>query len=245
MKDIEDRIKEKYDEEKVPDYMFDTSRVFKRVEEEKKFKKKIISIAAGIVVILITTVTLLLAIQNNTNKDEIDNKVNSINVTSLNSIDILNKEVSLYNENNSAIICTKIDKIEDYCFIDKIPYTKVKATVINCYLGNLENQLEIYIPGGVFKVKDLKDNIKEEINNIEQYNDEDYLKVTYHKLIFIPRAEENKTYITTLKEVNGEYFVDMDKTYGFKEYDPETNIVKYDTGDEILEMDKYLENINI
>ena len=37
----------------------------------------------------------------------------------------------------------------------------------------------------------------------------------------------------------------MDKTYGFKEYDPETNIVKYDTGDEILEMDKYLENINI
>ena len=116
MKDIEDRIKEKYDEEKVPDYMFDTSRVFKRVEEEKKFKKKIISIAAGIVVILIATVTLLLAIQNNTNKDEIDNKVNSINVTSLNSIDILNKEVSLYNENNSAIICTKIDKIEDYFY---------------------------------------------------------------------------------------------------------------------------------
>ena len=37
----------------------------------------------------------------------------------------------------------------------------------------------------------------------------------------------------------------MNPKYGFKEYDPETNIVKDDMGDEQLDIDRYLESINI
>ena len=74
MKDIEDRIKEKYDEEKVPDYMFDTSRVFKRVDEEKKSKKKIISIVAGIVIIIAVTILLSIVIPNTIKNKEINIK---------------------------------------------------------------------------------------------------------------------------------------------------------------------------
>lgn len=246
MKDIENELKEKYDEVEVPSYMFDTSRVFKRVEEEKKQRnKRIISIAASIVIILIIAATIIFAMPKLLKEDEIVDNNNSINTIKLKSVDILNKESFMYNKQIVDVITIKVDKIEDYCFIDNVPYTIISARVIKSYLGNIDNQIKAYIPGGIFKVKDLKENIKEEIEDIDSYTDEELVEVTYHKAIFIPMAEENKTYITTLKEVNGEYFVDIDKTYGFKEYDPETNIVKYDTGDEQLEIDKYLENINI
>ena len=51
--------------------------------------------------------------------------------------------------------------------------------------------------------------------------------------------------VAALIEKEGKYFVYSNIKYGFKEYDPETNIVKDDMGDEQLDIDRYLESINI
>lgn len=245
MKDIEDRIKEKYDEEKVPDYMFDTSRVFKRVDEEKKSKKKIISMVAGIVIIIAVTILLSIVIPNTIKNKEINIKEKSYGEKIAGTITISNNNHKMSGYNQTTFIDSIIvNKIQCYKIIEGVPYTKVTATVTDSYLGDLSGQIEIYVPGGIFSVEEILNNIQD-IEELNKYNAKDLIQVTFYGEFFIPIVEENKTYITTLKEVNGEYFVDMDKTYGFKEYDPETNIVKYDTGDEILEMDKYLENINI
>lgn len=247
MKDIESKLKEKYDEVEVPSYMFDTSRVFKRVEEEKKQRNiKIISAIACIIVLLLLTTVII------TLPKLIDDKQVTIEKTGKNETKdisgkiVINSSKTIIDIADSVYVLTlKVDSIEEYTMINNVPYTRVKATIIKNYLGILNKQIELYIPGGIFKARDIKDNIKEEIDNIKSYDDEELVEILYYKTTSIPLAEENKTYITTLKEVNGEYFVDIDKTYGFKEYDPETNIVKYDTGDEQLEIDKYLENINI
>ena len=113
-------------------------------------------------------------------------------------------------------------------------------------MGNLSGEIEIYVPGGIFTIKEIKEKVKyDQINDISLLKDEDQVKVTYYNEIKISAAEEGKTYITTLNEIDGKYFVNMNIKYGFKEYDPETNIVKDDMGDEQLDIDRYLESINI
>ena len=71
MKDIENELKEKYDEVEVPSYMFDTSRVFKRVEEEKRQKRKNITrIVASIIVFFIVALILIIIIPNKNENEE-------------------------------------------------------------------------------------------------------------------------------------------------------------------------------
>lgn len=245
MKDIEKNLREKYDNVEVPDYMFDTSRVFKRVEEEKK-QKKMLSIAASIIVIILVAIALIIIMPNRLKEDEIviNEKANSNNTNIAGEISIINKDAILTTTQSNNVIILVVDKIIEYTIIDNIPYTKINASIKNTYLRNLPDNIQVYVPGGIFKVKDINKINKADID-LKDYDEEDFLKVYYYNEIYIPMAEEGKTYIATLIESDGKYFVDIDKGYGFKEYDPETNIVKDDTGDEILEMDKYLENINI
>ena len=136
-----------------------------------------------------------------------------------------------------------VNKIQCYKIIEGVPYTKVTATVINSYLGDLSGQIEIYVPGGIFSVEEILNNIQdiEELNN---YNAKDLIQVKYYNNIYIPIAEKGKTYIATIIENHNQYYIDLDKGYGFKEYDPETNIVKDDTGDEELNIKRYLESMN-
>ena len=244
MKDIEDRLKEEYDKVEVPDYMFDTSRVFKRLEKENRNDKRIIiSIAASIAVILVVAIALIFALPKNINendKDVINNKSENLEMITIKSFD------SRFDMFNNYVINMNCNNIIDYQIINSIPYSKIKAKVLNSYLGDLSGEIEMYVPGGVFTIKDIKENVKyDHIDDISAFNDEDKVKVTYYNELFIPVAEEGKTYITTLNEIDGKYFVNMNAKYGFKEYDPETNIVKDDMGDEQLDIDRYLESINI
>lgn len=246
MKDIEDKLKEAYDNQEVPDEFFGIEKIFKRAEEEKEKRKNISRIVASIVAVLVLSIALVFVLPKILDENEviIQEKGESTEKHIIDNLDIISKNTGYESFTNINVASIRVDKIKEYNIINNIPYTKVKATIINNYLGNLNNQIEMYIPGGIFTVKDLKDNVKEVLQDIEKFNNDDYIKVTYHKTIYIPFAEEEKTYITTLKNVNGEFFVDMDRPYGFKEYDPETNIVKDDMGDIELDIDKYLKNIS-
>ena len=251
MKDIEDRLQEEYDKVEVPDYMFDTSRVFKRVEKEKNnTKKNIISIAASVAVIILIAVAFIAIIMSNTEQDNIEinekSKEKNSNIEFKAEIVLQNKKAKDLDFNDDYIVSVINYQILDNQIINNIPYTRIKAKVLNSYFGKLSGEIEIYVPGGIFSIKDIKDNVKyDQIDDISAFNDEDKIKVTYYNEIYIPVAEEGKTYITTLNEIDGKYFVNMNSKYGFKEYDPETNIVKDDMGDEQLDIDRYLESINI
>ena len=238
MKDIEEKIQEEYDKVEVPDYMFDTSRVFKRVEKEKNnTKKNIISIAASVAVIILIAVAFIAIIISKEKNSNIEFKAEIV---------LQNKKAKDLDFNDDYIVSVINYQILDNQIINNIPYTRIKAKVLNSYFGKLSGEIEIYVPGGIFSIKDIKDNVKyDQIDDISAFNDEDKIKVTYYNEIYIPVAEEGKTYITTLNEIDGKYFVNMNSKYGFKEYDPETNIVKDDMGDEQLDIDRYLESINI
>lgn len=249
MKDIEDRLKEEYDKVEVPDYMFDTSRVFKRIKKEKKSSKKIVIASVASIIVILMIVLLIIFIPKTSNNDNlnIQPQAESNEITIAGKID-LNENYSVINiyNKNSFILIIRAKMLEDYKIIDNIPYTKIKAEVLNSYLGNASNEIEMYVPGGIFKVKDLKEKVKlkdSDVTELSKYNDEDYLEVTYYNEVYIPIAKENGIYITTLSKIDEEYFVKMEYKYNFKEFNPETNIVKDDTGDEPLQIDKYLENI--
>lgn len=244
MKDIEDRLKEEYDKVEVPSYMFDTSRVFKRVEEEKKQRsKKIISIAASVMVILIFVVVLFFIIPKSNNEEyDIKEKTNINEVKGEITINNNNSRYDVAEEN--IVLVGKVKSIIDYQIIDNIPYTKVTIEVLNCLHGKVTGLIELYTPGGIFSADEIKSSIKN-IDDLNKYDDKDLIKVTCYNEVYIPIAKLNDTYIITIVKKSNNYFVDMDKAYGFKEYDPETNIVKDDMGDVELEIDKYLENINI
>ena len=252
MKDIEDRLKEEYDKVEVPDYMFDTSRVFKRLEKEKNNTKKIAiaSVASIIVILLIVLVIVLIPKESNYEKIDVPQKAEQNDITIAGKIDLDEKNDNAVDVfyNDLSVFEIEINKKEEAEFINGIPYTKIKAKVLNRYLGNSLDEIELYVPGGVFNVKELKEKVKlkdEDLIELSKYNDDDFIQVTYYNEIYIPIAEEGKTYITTLIEKEGKYFVYSNIKYGFKEYDPETNIVKDDMGDEQLDIDRYLESINI
>lgn len=244
--DILDRLKEEYDKSEVPAYMFDTSRVFKRIEEEKKKeKKKIAYIVASITAIVVISVGIINLYIRNTNNIGISTiTVNAIyNNTTSDTIKINHYNTNAYYEKARNVVTIKIDNIEEYVIIDKTPYTIVKAKVTKQYLGDTANEIEIYVPGGVFSVEDIKE--KMNYHNIdEKYSDNDLVNVEYYNEIYIPIAEKGKEYIATLVKEGEKYFVDLNKPYGFKEYNSETNIVKDDMGDVELEIDKYIELIN-
>lgn len=247
MKDIEDRLQEEYDKVEVPDYMFDTSRVFKKVKNENgNIKKKIIYVAASLVVIILITVALVYTMPKLFKENEIpiepkasqDNNIKGeITIKTLDSI--------LSTTSDYYVLEIKVDKIDSYMFIDSIPYTKIIAKVLNSYYGDSSNEIEMYVQGGVFSVKDIKNNINNISEKIEKYFDEDKIRVLFNNEIMIAIPEEEKIYITTLNKVDDKLIVNSNIKYGFKEYDPETNIVKDDMGDEQLDIDRYLESINI
>lgn len=250
MKDIEDRLKEEYDKVEVPDYMFDTSRVFKRIKKEKESSKKIVIASIASVVVIFMVAVLIILIPKNSKKDDamIETKANNEKINIVGKLEINKNNGNNINLYNKEILVLTIKNVEneEYTILNKTPYTKIKAEVLNCHLGNAPGEIEMYVPGGTFKVKDIIEKIElneEQLKELSKYNDDDFIQVTYYNEVYIPTAVINKTYVTTIYNINNDYFVDMNKAYGFKEYNPQTNIVNDDIGDVELEIDKYLENI--
>ena len=251
MNEIDKILEKKYKEIKVPDEMFDTSKVFKRIEKYKKRRRKVIRYACLLVILLIGSVVILsLTLNNNDNSGNSSPIVNS--VTEENNADekievagdVLLKEIldTIYgNDITDYVSVIEVKEILGYEIIDGIPSTRVKANVVKNYLNDLEGEVEMIIPGGTFMVKELKDKLDIEEGEITLYKDNQYVKVTCDGDYYMSSVEPNKKYVTTTYEKDGVLYICSDLKYGFREYDEKTNTVKdYDDKNVEVDMENYL-----
>ena len=251
MNEIDKILEKKYKEIKVPDEMFDTSKVFKRVEKYKKRRKKVIRYACLLVILLIGSVVILsLTLNNNDNSGNSSPIVNS--VTEENNADekievagdVLLKEIldTIYgNDITDYVSVIEVKEILGYEIIDGIPSTRVKANVVKNYLNDLEGEVEMIIPGGTFMVKELKDKLGVEEGEIALYNDNQYVSVTCQNDVYLAKVEPNKKYLTTTYEKDGVLYICTNLKYGYKEYDEKSNTIKDAEGNSVqVDMENYL-----
>lgn len=257
--DIEEELKRKYDEIVVPDRIFDTTKIIQRVQEERRKRKLKIQRTVACVVTLVLVVSIaIVGVSLKINYDrtkDINNNVgateNNENKNTENQIPEVSGSIVLNNINDYSsltsydkVMIVKAEEILDYKIIDGVPSTKLKAQIIEDFVDNVEGDVEMIVPGGVFTVKEIKKvpNI-EENEEIKNYKDEEKVNVTCYNNIYIPMAEVGKTYLTTVREDENGLYVCKDLKYGFKEYDIETNTMKDIDGNSVeVELDKYLEN---
>ena len=251
MNEIDKILEKKYKEIKVPDEMFDTSKVFKRVEKYKKRRRKVIRYACLLVILLIGSVVILSLTLNN--KDNSGNSSPIVNsVTEENNADekievagdVLLKEIldTIYgNDITDYVSVIEVKEILGYEIIDGIPSTRVKANVVRNYLNDLEGEVEMIIPGGTFMVKELKDKLGVEEGEIALYNDNQYVSVTCQNDVYLAKVEPNKKYLTTTYEKDGVLYICTNLKYGFKEYDEKSNTIKDAEGNSVqVDMENYL-----
>ena len=226
MNEIDKMLEKKYKEIKVPDEIFDTSKVFKRVEKYKKRRRKVIRYACFLVILLIGSVVILsLTLNNNDNSGNSSPIVNS--VAEENNADekieiageVLLKDIigTVYGGPGYQYISViEVKEILGYEIIDGIPSTRVKANVVKNYLNDLEGEVEMIIPGGTFMVKELKDKLDIEEGEITLYKDNQYVKVTCDGDYYMSSVEPNKKYVTTTYEKDGVLYICSDLKYGLE-----------------------------
>lgn len=251
--EIDRILLKKIEEVKVPDSIFNTEKIYERYENEQKRNKKIAKVASIVIIILMVGLAIGIHINSNMNTEKIDNiGVNNVEKDGNTKTEIsgnLNIRIKTLLYDNlkfKYFYTTQIKEILSYEIIDGIPYTRLKAHVLKDYLYDEEGDVEMIVPGGIFTVKELKDNIKPEYMEnigIENYNDEDKVSVTCYNSIYIPVAEVGKTYLTSLNIKDGELYVSNSVPYGFKEYDVETNTIKDINGNSVpVDIETYLSN---
>lgn len=250
MDEIGKILQEKFNEVKVPEQMFDTKRVFERYEREQKKKKKILRLASlvGIILMVCLAIGVQIHLNKNTEKltptgdntDVIENSKNDEDQVAK-SIHINTNEISIENLKVYSCDIVEVEEILDYEIVDDMPYTKVKAKVLENYTGDTTGEIEMMVPGGVFTVKEIKENFnvqKEELNGLK---DEDKIEISCYNASFIPVAKIGKTYITTLSKVEDKLYVCTDMLYGFKEYNKNSNTIKDSDSSEIpANIEEYL-----
>ena len=256
--DIEAELKRKYDEIVVPDRIFDTTKIIQRVQEERRKRKLKIQRTVACVVTLVLVVSLAIvgvslkinydrtkdinnnvgATENNENKN-VENQIPEVS----GSITVKGKESFLDNDLVNDICIVEVKEIINYEVVEGIPSTKIEAHVLKNYANNVEGDVEMIVPGGVFTVKEIKKDAKVYTNeDIEKYDDDERVNVTCYNQVHIPMAEIGKTYLTTVKQDNEKIFICDDLKYGFKEYDIETNTMKDINGNSVeVEIDKYVD----
>lgn len=231
IEDFEEVLKRKFDEVVVPDYMFDTSKIFKRVQElKKKRRRRFIRIASIVVIILVASLAVVSVhfIKN-------DGKVDNVGATEGNEGNDAEKgsaivgkvnldlfDLNMVNQEFDNVCSVKVKEILGYEIIDGVPSTRLKAQVLDNYYNNVEGDVEMIVPGGVFTVKEIIKGVNTNNNEeIKKYKEEDKVGVTCYNEIYIPMAEKGKVYLTTLDEKDGVFYVCNNLKYGFKEFDAE------------------------
>lgn len=244
---IDEILKQKYDEVEIPKDIFNFDEILKDAKPLKRKNKKL-RIVASLVVVLFVAFGVFLIVNNykqNTISDTViqaDNNEENNQENKNEQLPTYTKEITIKgNELNSTtfetisnIYSIKVENIEQYSTkYDEegnyfYPITKVKANVINCYKGENAKEVEFWIPGGVWTLSQLRE------SNLD-YGEEDFgiddnenIKVNYYESFKIASLEIGKNYITCLYEENGELYANKNIDYGFKEYDPNTNMVNID-----------------
>jgi hypothetical protein len=217
MKDIDEELKKKYDEIVVPEKLFDTTKVFERIEKEENNRKNILKVASIVILVLILGLaTIYINFKVDENNGQVDNigaieEENDISNIESNKIkgNIVIRDLSEYTKELCDYVCiVEVQEIIEYKIIDGIPSTIIKAHVLNNYLNNIQGDVEMVVPGGVFTIKELKEKANvEENEEINKFNDEDKVNVTCYNQIHIPMAEIGKVYLTSLNLKDGELYV--------------------------------------
>ena len=146
----------------------------------------------------------------------------------------------------NKVYSIKQTEILEYSSITKdnytYPITKVKAEVLNTFSGEELGEITFWIPGGIWTVQELKNTqYYYDEKDIENLNDNDNIYVKYYEQIKIAKPEVEKIYFVTLKEENGELYVETNAKYGFKEYNPDTNCILNANNEwELVNIEEYL-----
>lgn len=242
-----EKLRKEYDNVEVPKEMFDTSKLDPSMIRKSKFK--VISVAALYVIAFISVGTLIgfmfkNSITTNEPSKEENIQVGIGNVTKdEKNIDIINNELSYGKSRFEYVISLKLDEILESTFIDDIPYTRVKVSVNENYLGDLKEEY-IYVPGGRFKVEDVKNKLESyNINGLEDLTEYNNVYLNYNTGISISRPVVGEEYLVSLEEKDGKLFASLNLKYGFKKFDKENNCIITDEGEKIpVDMEEYLKN---
>ena len=241
---IDDILKQKYDEVKVPEGLINFKKLVEKVEmpgAKKRKKKKRIIITSLILAILLCGATILGIILTTDKPEKIipSSYVAEVEVNN-NHFDFVEKSSS------DSIYSVKVDKILEYSMVNvggvKYPITKIRANVLNTILGKKMENIEFWIPGGICSVKELNESgLKYEKEIVSNLSDDEQVKINYTENVDISSPVVGKSYITILYEDNGQLYIEKNLKCGFKEYNEETNQFLNDDGEWVeLDLNKYL-----
>ncbi len=216
--DIPKILKEKYDGVKVPHEIFKVTNLDYKVRRRRMRFVASFIIPTIVVIVLITGGILCVNLFSN-NLNNIPNNIqaNEKNIKYLkidNFITITNEKMNEY------LSIVKLEKIEEYCVINGIAYTKVKVRVIDNYKNTMPEYEYIYIPGGQFKASEIKDILTEKVE------DNNIINLKYNTTMFLSDVVEGQEYVVGLNDVDGKLIVNTEFKYGFKKYNREDNTVE-------------------
>ncbi len=242
---IDEILKQKYDEVEIPSDIFDFDKILKDVKPIKR-KNKIVKFAASFVVIAVVVFGVFVWINKvNNSENTILQAENEISLPTYSKEITIENNVYRFSKNLQIdrIYSVEIEKILEYSTKNEeeysYPITKVKAKVNGCYKGKTEQEIEFWVPGGVWSLSELKaSNLL--YNEVGIENNQN-IKINYYETWNISEPVIGKQYITFLYEENEGLFANKDVKYCFKEYDPETNMVNLgDNNWEELNLSDYL-----
>lgn len=248
-KEIEKLMKQ-YKDIEVPEGLFDLDEVFKKgdiIIKRRKIIKYTVRVAAVFIIAVIIALILLLKPKNpNEVVQQSEAPTEIENVSYQKEIFAKNNNRGYIKEIKNKVYSIKQTEILEYSSItkdeDTYPITKVKAEVLNTFSGEELGEITFWIPGGIWTVKELKSS--DFIYNNDELTelvDTDKIYLKYYENTKIAKPEVGKVYLTTLKEENGELYVETNAKYGFKEYNPGTNCILNANNEwELVNIEEYL-----
>ena len=249
-KEIE-RLMKEYEDVEVPEGLFDLEEVFRKgdiIKKRRKIIKYTIRVAAVFIVGIIIALILLIKPKNPDEvmqQSEVPTEIENISYQK--EIFAKNNKKGFVNQDYiKKVYSIKQTEILEYSSIktdeDTYPITKVKAEILNQFSGEDVGEITFWVPGGIWTVEELKNsNFIYNVDELNALNNNDNIYVRYYEKYKMAKPEVGKIYLITLKEENGEFYVETNAKYGFKEYNPDTNCI-LDANDEwkTVNMEEYL-----
>lgn len=237
---IDEILKQKYDEVEVPSDIFDFDEILKDAKPVRK-RSVMLKFAASFIILIVAVFGIVIFVNTSKNDNTQNTVIQANNGEEENDIQLptFSKEITINNYvyglwnnlNQQNIYSIEIEKIEQYSTkYDTVgnysyPITKVKAKVINCFKGDNVDEVEFWVPGGVWTLSDLENsNLQYDKSSIDIQENEN-IKINYYETFRIADPVVGNKYITCLYEENGELYANKDTDYGFKEFDVDNNLV--------------------
>lgn len=242
-----EKLRQQYDDVEVPREMFDLSKL--NPSMIRKSKIKVFSKVAIFVVAFVSIGTLVsfmlkgtIIAGNSNEKGNIQAGIEQSNKLDEMSIEVSGGLLSSLAE-FSIVSSVTLNEILDTTFINDVPYTKVKVSVKENYLGDLKEEY-IYVPGGRFKVSEVEDKLDDYgIDGLQDLANYNNVYINYNTGMSISRPVVGEEYLVSIEEKDGKLFASLNLKYGFKKYDSESKCIIAGDGEKIpVDMEEYLKN---